>query len=436
MTNLLITSPRILARRLGKVALFLLSIAGISAYGQSNIPPTTVLEKVKTLDSYVRQVRGYLHEHPEVSAKEFETSRFLQAEVSGMGLPITQVQGTGFYAILDTRKPGKTIGLRTDIDALPILESPVNLKQQKKWVSKVEGVSHTCGHDGHMAVLLGAVRILTELKDQLKGRIVFIFEEGEETSSGIEAMIEALRPLHIDAFYGNHLASAFDTGLFAIQGGPLMAGAATVAFDVIGRGGHASRPDLSINPIFAAANILSGISIAWNNQRDITKILTLGISQIHGGSADNVIPNSVYVGGTVRFFDREEAEKAFVLFRKVAEDIAHAHNCTVDFHQDMGIILDPVINDEALADFALRTVKEIYPGKLFEGDGKWYAAESFSQYSKLAPSVFLFVGVRNEELGSGAEHHNDRFDIDEDALAYALGGMVQFAVNYLSSPVY
>jgi amidohydrolase len=378
-----------------------------------------------------------LHEHPELSSKEFETTRFLQAEVAKMGLPVTPVPGTGFYAVLDTRKPGKTIGLRTDIDALPIPESPVNLKQQKKWISKVEGVSHTCGHDGHMAVLLGAVRILTELKDQLKGgKIVFIFEEGEETSSGIEAMIEALRPLQIDAFYGNHLASAFPTGTFAVQGGPLMAGAATVAFDVIGRGGHASRPDLSVNPIFAAANILTGISIAWNNQRDITKILTLGISQIHGGSADNVIPNSVYVGGTVRFFDREEAEKAFVLFRKLAVDIASAHHCTVRFHDDMGVILDPVINDDALAAFTLRTVKELYPDKIYEGDGKWYAAESFSQYSKLAPGIFLFVGVKNEDLGSGAEHHNDHFDMDEDALSYAVGAMVRFAVNYLASPVY
>ncbi|MDR2118571.1 MAG: amidohydrolase [Tannerellaceae bacterium] len=423
-------------RTLRSILLLSLALASLSASAQKAVRTETIAEKVQAADSYIRQVRGYLHEHPELSSKEFETTRFLQEEVSKMGLPVVKVPGTGFYAILDTRKPGKTIGLRTDIDALPILESPTNLKQPKTRISQVEGVSHACGHDGHMAVLLGAVRVLTELKDQLRGRIVFIFEEGEETSAGIAAMVEALRPLQIDAFYGNHLASAFDTGVFAIQGGPLMAGAATVAFDVIGRGGHASRPDLSINPIFAVANILTGISIAWNNQRNITETLTLGISQIHGGEADNVIPNSVYVGGTVRFFNRAEAEKAFVLFRKVAEDIARAHNCTVRFHDDMGVILDPVINDKALAEFTLRAVKELYPDRIFEGDGKWYAAESFSQYSTLAPSIFLFVGIRNESLGSGAEHHNDRFDLDEDALRYALGGMVQFAVRYLASPVY
>ncbi|MDR0748770.1 MAG: peptidase dimerization domain-containing protein [Tannerellaceae bacterium] len=195
-----------------------------------------------------------------------------------------------------------------------------------------------------------------------------MFEEGEETNSGIAAMIEALRPLKIDAIYGNHLKSSLETGTVYIQEGPIMAGTGTIAFEVEGQGGHASRPDLSINPIFAAANILTGISIAWNNQRDITKTLTLGVSQIHGGEACNVIPNSVFIGGTIRFFDIEEGEKGFSVLQKVSQDIARAHNCSVRFHSKMG---------------------------------------------------------------SGAEHHNDRFDIDEDALQYGVGAMAQFAVKYL-----
>jgi amidohydrolase len=432
MTNLLISRKP--ARRFTAAIFLLLSLVSLAAFAQKPIRKEVVLEKVKATDSYIRQMRGYLHEHPEVSGREFETTRFLQEEVSKMGLSVTPVKGTGFYAVLDTHRPGKTVGLRTDIDALPIPENPLNLKQEKKWVSRNEGVSHACGHDGHMAILLGAVKILSELKDQLRGKIVFIFEEGEETGSGIDAMVEALRPLHIDAIYGNHLAAAFPTGVFVVQGGPLMAGAATVAFDVIGRGGHASRPDLSINPIFAAAHILSGISIAWNNQRDLTKILTLGISQIHGGEANNVIPNSVYIGGTVRFFDVEEAGRAFTLFRKVAEDVAHAHNCTVRFHDSMGHILAPVINDPSLAAFTLDAVKDLYPNNIYEGDGRWYAAESFSQYSQLAPTIFLFVGIKNESIGTGAEHHNDRFDLDEDALPPALGAMVQFTLKFLTSP--
>jgi len=397
------------------------------------IKKEAILEKVKATDSYVREIRGYLHEHPEVSSKEFETAKFIQAEIAKLGLPVTLVPGTGFYVVLDTKKPGKTVGLRTDIDALPILENPLNLKQEKKWISQNKGVSHACGHDGHIAVLLGTIKILNDLKDQLNGKIIFIFEEGEETGSGIDAMVEALRPLHLDAVYGNHLKSNIPTGKLFIREGAIMAGTGTIAFDVIGRGGHASRPDLSINPVFAAANILTGISIAWNNQRDITKTLTLGITQIQGGETYNVIPNSAFIGGTIRFFDKAEAEKGFEILRKVSENIAQAHNCTITFHDNMGILLNPVLNDVALTQFTGEAVKEIYPDKVVSDDQYiWYAAESFSKYSQLAPSVFLFVGIKNDALGSGAEHHNDRVDIDEEALQYAVGAMVQFTNKFLN----
>jgi amidohydrolase len=391
-----------------------------------------VLQKVKEANNNLKTVRGYLHKHPELSGKEFETTKFLQAEIAKLDLPITQVPGTGFYVVLDTKRAGKTIGLRTDIDALPIHESESNLKQKKLHLSQNAGISHACGHDGHMAVLLEAAKILTGLKDQLSGKIIFIFEEGEETGSGIDAMVDALKPLKIDAIYGNHLKSNLESGKLYVQEGAIMAGTGTVAFDVIGRGGHASRPDLSINPVFAAANILTGISIAWNNQRDITKTVTLGITQLQGGEVYNVIPNTAFVGGTIRFFDKDEAGKCFNIIRKVSENIAAAHNCTVRFHEKNGIVLNPVVNDAALTQFTREAIREIYPESVISGDKYiWYAAETFSKYSQLAPTVFVFAGIKNEALGSGAEHHNDQFDIDEDALQYALGAMLQFAISEL-----
>ncbi|MDR2121438.1 MAG: amidohydrolase [Tannerella sp.] len=412
---------------------FLLGAGALCAFARKPVGKETIAAKVRATESYVKEIRGYLHAHPEVSSGEYETSRFLQNEASKLGLPVTKAEGTGFYAILDTHRAGKTIGLRTDIDALPVHENPENLKGRKKWVSTVDGVSHACGHDGHMAVLLGAMKILCELKDDLDGRIVFIFEEGEETGTGIDRMIAALEPLHIDAFYGNHLRSSIGTGEFFVREGPIMAGAGTVSFDITGRGGHASRPDLSVNPIFAAADILGAISIAWNNQRDITKTLTLGISQIHGGAANNVIPNSVFIGGTIRFFDKDEADKGFDIMRRVAGRVAEAHNCSVRFRDEMGIMLLPVVNDGRLTALARESIEEIYPGKTLSDDAHiWYAAETFSKYAALAPAVFVFAGIKNDALGSGAEHHNDRFDLDEDALPPAVGAMVQFAVRFLN----
>jgi len=395
----------------------------------------SVLEQeIRAVDAYVREVRGFLHENPELSGVEHETARYIQAELAKLGLEVTKVKGTGFYAVLDTHRPGKTVGLRADIDALPVAENPLNLKQPKRWVSKNQGVTHACGHDGHIAILLGAAKVLTAMRERLRGRIVFIFEEGEETNSGIAPMIEALRPLNIDAFYGNHLRSSLPTGTLYVQEGAIMAGTGTVAFDVIGRGGHASRPDLSVNPIFATANILTGISIAWNNQRDLTKTLTLGITQVQGGVIYNVIPDSVFVGGTIRFFDIAEGEKGFALIRRAAEDIARVHGCHVRFHDVMGVRMKPVVNDTTLTQFARAAIAESYPDKVLTGaEHIWYAAETFARYSELAPAVFTFVGIRNDALGSGAEHHNAQFDLDEDALPSAVGAMCSFAVKYLTS---
>jgi amidohydrolase len=425
-------TKRIFILRKSTGILLLCLFGFFSASAKPAINAETVLAKVQAVDAYVREVRAYLHEHPELSGQEYETAEFIQREIAKLGLPVTKVPGTGFYAVLDTHRPGKTIGLRTDIDALPIQEHPQNLKQHKKWVSRNAGVSHACGHDGHIAILLGTVKILHELKDQLNGNVVFIFEEGEETNSGIRAMVEALRPLKIDAIYGNHLKSNLETGKLYIMEGAIMAGTGTVAFDVVGRGGHASRPDLSINPVFAAANILTGISIAWNNQRDITKTVTLGITQLQGGKIYNVIPDSVFIGGTIRFFDQQEGEKGFSIIRKASEDIARAHDCTVRFRDNMGIALQPVVNDSVLTKFTRDAVAAIYPGHVLSGEAYiWYAAETFAAYSELAPTVFTFVGIKNDDLGSGAEHHNDRFDLDEDALQYGVGAMTQFAVRYL-----
>ncbi|MDR1938755.1 MAG: amidohydrolase [Tannerellaceae bacterium] len=393
----------------------------------------TILQHIKEIDPYLREIRGYLHENPEESLQEYKTSKFLQKEISKLGLPVTPVSNTGFFAVLDTGRTGKTLALRTDMDALPVTENLFNLKQKKKWVSQNEGVSHVCGHDAHMAILLGAIQIFYNIRNELNGKIIFIFEDAEEMSGGIDCMIEKLADFHIDAFYGNHIYSTLPTGNICMDSGAIMAGMAYIEFDVTGRGGHGSRPDLSINPIFAAAHILTGISVAWNNQLDVTKTVTLGITRIHGGETNNVFPNSVFIGGSLRFFDRKEAEKAIGVLKKVAENTAMAHNCTVSFRKT-GIVLDPVINDYTLSGIAREAVREIFPGKLVEG-AKWFASESFSKYTAVAPSVFALIGTNNTVLGSGAEHHNDRFDIDEDALPYALGAMVGFAVKLLHNKI-
>ncbi len=394
-----------------------------------------VRKQVELQDSYVRDIRRHFHLHPELSGKEVETAKYLKAELKKLGgISIHDVPGsTGFYAILDTKREGKTIGLRTDIDGLPIEESPTNGEgKQKKWVSQNKGVTQGCGHDGHMAIILGTARILSNLRNQLHGRVVFIFEEGEESNSGIRPMIAALQAdgIKLDVIYGNHVASNVPSGQIFVKEGPIMAGMATLAYNIVGRGGHVSRPDKSVNPVFAAANVLTAISIAWNNQRDLEKLVTLGVTQLEGGQVYNVIPNSVFIGGSLRFFDRAAGEHALQLVKNVSENVAAAHGCTVDYTDRMKVDLPPVSNDTTYTRHARQELEALYPGHVTDDPQYvWYGSETFALYSQLAPTVFTLVGVNSKEVGSTAQHHNDKFDLDEDALQYGVGAMTQFVVS-------
>lgn len=403
------------------------------AFGASKISNREITDRIKAYDSYTRDVRRHLHYYPEVGGQEVATARYLKARLAEIGqFEIHDVPGsTGFYAILDTHRPGKTIGLRTDIDGLPVTESPLNGEGlPKPFVSKHQGITQGCGHDGHMAILLTTIRILYDWRDRLTGRYVFLFEEGEETNTGIRPMIAAIRDIHFDAIYGNHLASNVPTGQLYIKSGSIMAGMAMLSWQVFGRGGHASRPDLSVNPIFAATNILNAVAIAWNGQRDITKLVTLGITQFQGGETWNVIPDSVYIGGTLRFFDWEAGVQSLELIKRVSEDVAHAHGCTVRFGEKMTAQVPPVVNDPHLTDFATRAIGTLYPGRITSDEQyNWYASETFALYSQLAPTLFTLVGVENPQSGTTADHHTAAFDIDEDALQYGIGAMVKFAVE-------
>lgn len=413
------------------IATLTFNAQGLAAKG---ITDQEIRSKVSQYDNYTREVRRHLHHYPEVGGHETETVKYLKSELQKIGaFEIHDVPGsTGFYAIFDTKRPGKTIGLRTDIDALPIKESTLNGGDKPKpFLSKNDGVSQACGHDGHMATLLTSIRILYDLRNRLTGKYVFIFEEGEETNTGIRPMVAALKGIPFDVIYGNHLLSSLPSGKIYISEGSVTTGMAMISMQVFGKSGHASRPDLAVNPIFAAANILTSISIAWNNQRDITKVVTLGVTQVQAGEAWNVIPDSVYIGGTLRFFDWDAGVRSLELVKKVATDVAHAHGCSVRFGEKMTAQVPPVSNDPQVTVAARRMIETLYPGHV-TSDPKhnWYASETFALYNQLAPTLFTFVGIQNPELGTTAGHHTTKFDIDEDALQYAIGTMVKFAVGY------
>lgn len=380
------------------------------------------------------EIRRYLHEHPEISNNEFQTSSYLKEKVSELELTIEVVDTTSFIAILDTGRPGKTLGLRTDIDALPIQEEEKNLKNKKVSVSKNENAMHACGHDAHMAILLTSMKYLVEKKGLLSGRIIFIFEQAEEVGGGIHKMVDHLKAFDMDAIYGNHVYAELDTGKIIINEEEVMSGATFLDMTIHGKSGHGSRPDLALSPIVAGSQIMNAWGVALANRMDPEEVITLGIGEFHSGSAPNIIPSKARISGTLRFFNLEEARKAIAILKEVATYTAQANRCTVTFGEmDGKNYVEPVINDPKLAQLAQNIVVNSFGEEVLVEDETWFASETFAQYRELCPTLFTLVGIKNEELGSGAAHHNEHFDGDETALPYAYGLMTQFAIDYLNS---
>lgn len=221
--------------------------------------------------------------------------------------------------------------------------------------------SHACGHDAHTAMLLGAMRVLAEQRDNLTGVIYFCFEEGEEDGRGILAMLNQLSAHGVDVCWGIHVYAGLESGKICVSAGPRMAGAAGVGIKVIGRGGHGSRPDMSVNPVFCAASILTNTATAWVNQITAGRTVTLGVTSIQGGEAPNVIPDTADILGSLRFFNDEEGEKAVRIFKNVAEHTAAMNNCQVQFDDRFCVLCAPVINDEYYSNLISTALPEVLP---------------------------------------------------------------------------
>lgn len=379
-----------------------------------------IKEQARLLHDYVVQCRRTIHRFAEPSGTEVKTSAFVQGELEANGLPCEKVSGTGLIATLETGRPGPHIVLRADLDALPLPEEPNNLAGPRVCVSDNPNTCHACGHDAHTAMLLGAAKALTTCKDSVCGTIYFCFEEGEEDGRGIAKMMDALSKRRVDACWAIHVYAGLESGKICVEPGPRMAGAAAVNMTVVGRGGHGSRPDLSINPVFCAASILTNLSTAWVNQISAGETVTLGMTTIQSGGVANVIPDTATLLGSLRFFNMEEGEKALGILKSVAEHTAAMNNCRMEIGPDCKVACGPVINDAACAELAKKSLPEVLPENCVSPCEPWYASESYNQYTARYPSVFAHLGIHNEAYGSGAAHHNGFFDVDEDVMELGL----------------
>ena len=378
---------------------------------------------------YIIKMRREFHKYPELSGEEFHTRNVLIREIESMGATYRLLKGTGIIAMIQGGKPGKNRLLRADIDALPVQEERENLKQEKACVSDIEGKCHACGHDAHMAMLLGTMKVIKRMQEDIEGTVYCCFEEGEETNCGIITMMEALKEYHIDECFALHVYSGLDVGKINVVPGPRMAGTVGIGFYVKGKTGHGSRPDQAANPIVPAAHIITQLDSAFLNQIDAEETVTLGVCMFKAGEAVNVIPDRAYIGGTARYFNKAEGEKALHIINAVAENTAACHKCGIEFTERNKIILFPVVNDERVAENTQRKICEICGDKVLGDCDRWYASETYSMYLERYPGALGFLGIRNEKFGSGAAHHNGKFDIDESALILGVCAEVAFVLS-------
>ena len=399
----------------------------------NNMGTDDVLERlpglIKENEQYIIDCRRTVHRFAEVGGTEVKTSAFVRKEAEALGLPVEEVSQTGLIVTLDTGRKGNGVVLRSELDALPIPENPNNMKGPRCVVSDDPETSHTCGHDAHVGMLLGAMRALVKVKDQLSGRIYFCFEEGEENGLGWCGMADALERKDVNTVFALHVSSRLDSGLISVDPGPRLAGTEEIDAVFIGKGGHASRPDLSVNPVYAAASAVCDLAVAFTNQIDPNDPVTLGITSISGGNASNTFPDTAHVIGGMRFFSIEAGKHAANIVKTVFSLSGKMHNCKVQFNPSMSVFLPPTINDEDASAFAERVFTGILPEGTVVSADKWFGSESFSQYLERYKGVYAFLGTRNEELGTTAEHHNEYFDVDESVLSRGALCYAAYAVS-------
>ena len=374
----------------------------------------------------IKAIREHLHMHPELSFEEFETSAFLKQQIENWGLTVDKVWvKTGFSVVIDSGKAGPTIALRADLDALPITE-----QNQRTYASKKVGKMHACGHDVHAACLMGALKILNELKSEFKGKMVAFFQAGEEKLPGgaslmiKEGIMEHYRP---NAMIAQHVYPEMPVGKLGFREGKYMASADEIYLTVKGKGGHAALPHTTVDPILISASILQELQKISSRFAPPTLPVVLSFGKIEGKGATNVIPSEVKLEGTLRTMNEEWRAKFHDQISRVAEATASmmGGECVVDIKKGYPFL----VNDAEITGECRRAAIELHGAEQIEELDLRMTAEDFAYFSQHCPVCFYRLGVRNEAKGIVHSVHHPQFDVDEGALKVGMESLAYLAVQ-------
>lgn len=371
---------------------------------------------------YLVKTRRHLHKNPELSLQEYKTANFIRKELEKIGLAYSNIGDTGTLAIIKGAKPGKSIFLRADIDALP-MEDLKNVD----YASINKGVCHSCGHDGHAASLLLATKVLYSLRDRLEGTIKIAFQQAEEIGAGARQFVSSGALNDVDFAFGIHAASYLDVGKIGISRGASMASCDIFSIDVIGQGSHASSPHLGKDAALASASILVELQALSSRQKNPLEPVVISIGKIEAGTSYNVVASKGKIEGTLRTLDKELRSELLDKIEMVASKVASIHGCDIRFNNyDAANVL---YNDQNLAESVEKLALELVgQGNIVKDLPVTLGAEDFADYTAEVPGLFVRVGTRTSEE-TGFPHHNERFNLDENGLLIAASLYIEIAMN-------
>jgi carboxypeptidase Ss1 len=389
---------------------------------------SNLLQEVGRHESEIIEIRRKIHSNPELAYQEKDTARLVANKLRSLGIKtITGVAGTGVVGMLHGTTKGKVVALRADMDALPVEEN-VNLP----FKSKRKGVMHACGHDAHVAMLLGAAMLLTENKNNLCGTVKFLFQPAEEEGrrGGAKPMIEAgvMSNPRVDYIFGLHILSKFPSGVFALRGGPMMAASDTFKIRIHGKGGHGSEPHKTVDPIYISSQVINALQGVSARMTDQTQPFVISVCSIRAGFAHNIIPNDAILEGTMRTFDESIRSKAKKHVTQVSKTVCKAFGgqCEIDFKQDTYPVTR---NDERLALRVTKSLRGIKGTRTLMCD-PILGAEDVSRFLQKAPGVYYFLGTRNENYGCIYPNHSPQFKVDEEVLKFGSVSLAKLAMEF------
>ena len=386
-----------------------------------------VRDITKKYKDYIIEKRRYFHMNPEPSFNEYNTSKVIQEELTKIGIPFEIFAKTGIIATIKGKSSGKTVLLRADMDALEVCE-----KNNVSYKSQKEGLMHACGHDGHIAMLLGAAHVLNEIKNDISGEIKLFFQPAEEVAKGAKTVIEESKITDfIDAAFAIHLWQGIPVGKISLESGARMAAADMFSIKVKGKSGHGSMPHETIDAVVVASAIVMNLQHLVSRNTNPLDTLVVTVGKLTAGTRYNIIAGDALLEGTIRSFSDEVWKKVPKQLERVVKNTVATYGAEAEI--DLFRATPPLVNNQDISDILKISAEKLYGEEVVIKYEKTPGGEDFAYFTQAVPGALAFVGIRNDEKGINSPHHNETFDMDEEALEMGTNLYVQFAVDFLNS---